>query len=194
MKTSKINTIIIQNRQLTGTTYELALQLRDEYRLTEQQIGDLLGVTKSCISYHLIKAGRRGPLKIDRYEFLTKDLFEQKTDEELSVIFDLPMVTVARVRRLRCVNRRQIISLSRRRANLCYKLFKAKPGINFKKFLEQLKFETKVQNDNFTNFYLLGKKDNPCLRAYRSKITDILKVDIDKNQLIKEGIIANDED
>lgn len=192
MNTPKQVTIKIQNETLTGTVFELTLILRDKYKLTQQQIADILGVTKSCISYHLVRLGRHGRLKNNNYEFLTQQLFESKTDEELSVDYDLPMLTIARIRRLRNVGRQQTISLKRRRSILAIKLFGTNPGPNFKSFIENLPFESELQKRNFVDFYLLGKKDTSSNRAYRSKITDILAnklASMPKKELVARGII-----
>lgn len=174
MNKSRELTIQFDNKQFRGSVAELCRTLRNEYKLTQQQIGDLLGVTRACVSFHLIKAGQRGFLNVDKYESLTTQLFLDNTDEEISSKFNINLLTVARIRRLRGVTKKQVICLNKRRALLCDKLFSAKPGINFKEFIQKLDFESALQKKIFFNFYVYGNLDNASERAYRSKITDNL--------------------
>lgn len=130
------------------------------------------------------------------------DTFE-KPDEVIALELNLPVSTIAAIRRRWSVGNRLSVNLARRRKSLARTLFNTNPGPNFIDFLVDKLFPqlTSLQKGLMENFYIHPADGSPASinnidsnRGYRTEIKAQLAESakqFDKSSLLKEGVLKN---
>lgn len=195
------HTINIGGKMLKGTTKEIAIILRKEpFEFTMTQIANMLGQTRSSISFALRKTGYGGRM-VQKYPSIKSSDFQIMTDEAIAEKFEVSILSVANQRKQLCIKLPRKINLEYRQRLLVEVLFGKgyKPGKRLEdviKLLVDKLFTIQNQRDMILDFYFGGSASSATHKVYRHLLRQRLKKYIcmhiterDIKKFIRQGVL-----
>lgn len=184
--------------QFEGTRKEAIMWLRDR-QLKQEAIAQLVGCTKSYVSFVLRQVGKAG--RISFAEILSNpDIFERYTDEEIANKYGLKLYRVRSARKAGGFGR-EVINVERRRRYLARYLFNDVPGPRFDLFINSVLYSGQLTNRQaqlIQDFYLRGCPEIKWGYVYRSRFAKVrLKNLIHRNydlaKLKEQGVYGHSD-
>lgn len=203
--TKNTHTVRIGDLDLTGTTKEIAIVLRQEpYFLSMGKIADLIGQTRSNIHRVLKDTPYAGRLS-NTVPVLDKSIFQTLRDEEIVTKFNVPLTHVIDERRKLSIRTPTKINIKRRQTMLCEIIFgdEFSPGVSFREIIQLLVdslLKTTLQRGLIMNFYFEGAVSSNSDKVYRHELRQQIKIYVGKVMktgdmqkiLNKGGVIKKD--
>lgn len=198
--------LIDKSKKISGTVKEIAILLRKApYFYSMSQIAIKLGQTRANVSRVLQGTKYAGRL-VKKRVVLTKEMFLDRTDEELATQYSLPLTAVEARRRVLKIRMRKRINLAYRQKLLAHVLFGDNylPGENFEvamNLLVKKVFSLENQRRLIMDFYFKETRTNPTEKVYRHDLRKRLKDYVSRHidmqgltQLINKKVLVKKTD